>query len=167
MSKLRKIATLAKRKTAEARNEAENARRVRADRMIEILNDESQCAAHVCNPRATKPANATDVRQWIVGAVREIYPNAILPAWGGKENALAKRLLDTYGSELVHAAVVLMVDGWEHLRSTRGVKGLPSVAFLWAAKDIYFGEVQLPKARVAKNSDEWEGEGAIEEDVLS
>lgn len=64
--------------------------------------------------------------------------------WGGKQFTLAKRMLDTYGAELVENAINYMCDNWSKMVEDSGGKlsGIPTVELLWSIRNRIFPDVE-------------------------
>lgn len=83
--------------------------------------------------------------------------------WTGKEAALSKRILEAYGAELTERGVEHLFAEWPSMRSGGKVRGTPSVAFLWGARTLIFGELEMWEVHGKadpKNADEWKGDRA-------
>ncbi len=110
-----------------------------------------------------KPINSTQVEEWFTEELRELYGVAfIIPRWTVPQKTLAKRLLNTYGPELVRQAVGYLAKHWKMMvkQSKGGLSGVPTVNLLWGMRERVFGEVQGIDNRPAmearpENSDEW------------
>jgi len=89
------------------------------------------------------------VRRWFYEAVnRNFADKHTFPDegswWGGKEQSLAKRLLKSYSGEMVKAGIIHLCDNWEIMveNSNGRLSGLPTIGFLWGARERIIGEVE-------------------------
>ena len=106
-----------------------------------------------------KQVKASSVERWFKEELLELFgPDFIVPKWTVKQNALAKRLLSDYGSELTEAAVRQFCKGWRDLvKGSRGrISGSPTISLLWSMRERIYAEVQNGKKTVLPvNSDEY------------
>ena len=110
-----------------------------------------------------KPVNSTQVEQWFTEELRELYgSDYIISRWTIPQKTLAKRLLDTYGPDLVRQAVSYLAKHWKLMvkRSKGSLSGVPTVNLLWGMRERVFAEVQGVDNTPAmedrpENSDEW------------
>lgn len=110
------------------------------------------CAWPLPNPpakpkkRTKKPAPTVALEKLMVECIRvEFGEGVITKKWGVKERSLAKKLIETYSTELTEKVIKGFVAEWPNmLRQSRGrIYGLPTINFLWGAQDRFFGAAQL------------------------
>lgn len=103
--------------------------------------------------------NSTDVREWFKDGIErmDFGGKITLPHNGGQwtvhQRSLAKRLLDSYGSDLVKKAVEWLCENWEVLvyNSNGKLSGVPTVGLLWFLRERVFPDAELGiKARKIK-----------------
>ena len=160
-----KLAALRQKVTAQA----EATRQVRAE--VEAKREQRKAAQPIAPPlvleapvlKQDKP-NATQVEAWFKEGLRELYgPTFVVARWTVKEKSLAKRMLEDYGSDLVHKAIISYCQDWDQLvnRSRGRLNGTPTFGLFWAMRNEIFGSVQVGKRQVAaKNSDEYTDDGS-------
>jgi hypothetical protein len=145
-------------------SQAQQTKQVRAE--VEAKREERKAVQsvareplHLDNEPAKKKVNATQVERWFSDGVKEIYgPTFVVARWTVPQKALAKRLLDEYGADLVEKAVFSYCKGWEAMvKKSRGrLVGAPTLGLFWSMRETVFAEVQVGKRQVAaKNSDEY------------
>lgn len=91
----------------------------------------------------------------------------VVPPWTVKQRKQAKELISIYGIDLAKRGVEHLFERWSEIcRSSNGrISGVPTISFLYGARERIFGELQAPdlgKARPKKDSDEYTGENAPE-----
>lgn len=149
--------------------QAEATRQVRAE--VEAKREARKATQSVAPPLVLepsapkeKPVTATQVEAWFKAGLQELYgPTFVVARWTVKEKALAKRLLEDYGPELVDKAIKAYCQDWEGLvkRSRGRLNGTPTFGLFWAMRNEIFGSVQVGKRQVAaKNSDEYTDDGS-------
>lgn len=120
-------------------------------------------------PRAKRPpkqpAPTVALEAVMIEAIKGVFGEQVITKkWAAKERALAKKLIDNYGAEMTSTVVSRFVAEWPNMvRQSRGrLYGLPTLNFLWATQDRFFGAAQLNQQIGAKpgNVDEYQ---AIEE----
>lgn len=111
-------------------------------------------------PRA--PAATVVLENKMIAAIKATFGDGVVTKkWSVKERALAKRLLESYSLEMTEQVIEQFVAEWPNMmRQSRGrLYGLPTINFLWATQDRFFGAAQLgqnPSANPA-NIDEYQG----------
>ena len=114
----------------------------------------------VRKPRA--PAPTVVLENKMIDAIKATFGDGVITKkWSVKERALAKRLLDAYSLEMTEQVIEQFVSEWPNMmRQSRGrLYGLPTINFLWATQDRFFGAAQLgqnPSVNPA-NIDEYQG----------
>lgn len=140
-------------RTREVRAEVAERRAVTAAVAPLPVADRFELAAD--EPRKPK---ASDVERWLREGTAAIYgPKFIVPRWTVKQNALAKRLLDDYGAELVKKAVDHYCQTWQdRVKQSRGrITGAPTISLLWAMREVVFAEAQVGPKVEPRNTDEY------------
>lgn len=147
-------------KTAEAKVEVKERRAKAREQKAEKFSLDVQE-----QEKPKKVVNSRNVKQWFDDGLLRLYgPQFIVPKrWTVPQQALAKRMLEDYGEDLVEKAVGYFCDSWqETVRKSRGrIGGCPSVNLLWAMRDIVFTEAQTGKTASAKDSDEYAGDKGL------
>jgi hypothetical protein len=97
------------------------------------------------------------VRRWFHEALtRNFADKHTIPVeqgwWGGKEISLAKKLLGIYSGELLQTGIVHLCDNWETMveNSNGRLSGLPTIGFLWGARERIIGEVEAGEQPIKK-----------------
>jgi hypothetical protein len=105
----------------------------------------------------------------MVGAIKAQYGDGVVTKrWGVKERTLAKKLTESYTLEMTETVILKFVAEWPNMmRQSRGrLYGLPTINFLWAAQDRFFGAEQIGQnvAVNPANIDEYQGTPTNEDD---
>ena len=103
-----------------------------------------------------RPATSTDVERWFRVRLVEMYGQSfIIPPWMVKQRTLAKKLLGTFGSDIVQGAVNLFCDRWpEIVRKSRGrFGGPPTINLLWGMREEIFALAQGVSFETGKPQD--------------
>jgi hypothetical protein len=113
--------------------------------------------------RKPKLVNSVQVEDWFRDGLKLLYGGKLeLPQrgkwWTVGERRNAKRLLDMYGEDLVHKAVLHLCATWtQRVEASEGrLAGIPSIGYLVVAKNTVFAEAQgltaVPQRVKAKGS---------------
>ena len=99
-----------------------------------------------------QPALTVGLEELFKTKVKAVYSQDVISKrWGVKERTLAKKLVNTYGRELVVEVFNTFIDSWPQMVSqSRGrLYGLPTINFLWSCQDRFFGQAQIGEQPVA------------------
>lgn len=112
-----------------------------------------------------KPALTVALEAVMVEAIKTQFGDGVITKkWSVKERSLAKKLVEAYTLEMTEEVIKRFVEEWPNMmRQSRGrLYGLPTINFLWAAQDRFFGAAQLGQntGTTPANIDEYQ---AIEE----
>jgi hypothetical protein len=112
--------------------------------------------------KAKKPAPTVVVERKMIDAIKATFGEGVVTKkWGVKERALAKKLIETYTQEMTEQVIERFVAEWPTMmRQSRGrLYGLPTINFLWATQDRFFGAAQLGQNlnTTPANVDEYQG----------
>lgn len=103
------------------------------------------------------------VRDWFRDGILRNYgskvtdPNGAMN-WGtrGKEGALAKKMLELYGPEMLKKGVDYICDYWNILcyNSNSKLTGIPTIGLLWGMRARVFSDIEqgiVPKKKVKRH----------------
>lgn len=92
---------------------------------------------------------SNDVREWFRAELVNSYGDKLtLPPekewWTLKERSLAKKLLNSYGRDLVQRALAHLCDNWDRwvAESEGRLSGIPTIGYLWTFRERIFAAVQ-------------------------
>lgn len=131
-----------------------------------------------CGQTAEKVLTYKQVQAWLrEGIAKRISWSISIPAdcewWGIKQKALARKLLDAYGGELVEKTIFYLCDNWEDMVRDRYMKfsGKPTIELIWAFRETLFTDAERNKPYVSppkraayrpeRNADEFKDPGAV------
>jgi hypothetical protein len=79
---------------------------------------------------------------------KKVFHKAPL-AWGGKEFALAKKMISEIGSETIVSGVKFVFSNWEEYLN-RGAYGVPTIGFIWGIRQILVQSLDEKKVLFGK-----------------
>lgn len=124
-----------------------------------FLDEPPAPAKKRAKPKTPAPTVALEGK--MIAAINASFGAVVTKKWGVKERALAKKLIEAYGLEMTEQVIERFVAGWaDMVRQSRGrLYGLPTINFLWATQDRFFGAAQLGQntATTPANIDEYQG----------
>lgn len=125
--------------------------RARRDARVQEMEERRQRSDYVepiAPEEEAKPANVVDVEGWFREAIQKKHGRIRIGRWGLKEKALAKRLLEDFGEEIVHKGVLRWVD--DPQRFLPSFEGVASINGLYGCRNGVMGEVQGVQALAPK-----------------
>lgn len=93
-----------------------------------------------------QPALTVRLEALMVESIKAQFGDGVVTKkWSVKERTLAKKLVNAYTLEMTEEVLKSFVNEWPNMmRQSRGrLYGLPTINFLWATQDRFFGAAQL------------------------